>query len=285
MDKLFSLINETLHDPNWIVRRDSISFLAEIMPTCGPDVQRQITRLIPALVLNLGDAKVAIKSSTISAVMLSFRFLPDSQAFMELFVNDALENPQARVRTEALHLLTSPLPWEAIQPEETFTLLEAVVGRLRDIDQDVVRAAVQVLQFAPGVIGAAVFEEHLAQLHPSLGKLYPAIMNRVTGTAVSSPTPGSATQRLHSGGGYGGGGPAASSGNGGEAHFGFIPSHLMALMLDKQSWQTREKGIQDVGTLLMSMESVNGMLPFLARLLDFLGQILSDTNLKVRRAT
>lgn len=67
-DRLFSLLAATLQDQNWNVRRDTIALLGEIIPKCSVELQGYISDLLPLLVQNLGDTKVAIRKGTAAAL-------------------------------------------------------------------------------------------------------------------------------------------------------------------------------------------------------------------------
>ena len=318
---LVRLISATLQDDNWIVRRDSIAFLTEILPMCDSKTSALIVLLIPNLALNLGDAKVAIRSSTISTLMLAFRFVEDTRALMEAFVNDALESGDVRVRTESLYLLTSKLPWEALAPQETFTLIEAVIGRLRDVQREVVRAACKVISFAASVLGAETFKGYLSELSPSLQRLYEQALQTIEGrhsagagngsgskstrgsrsSITSTPVPAadnggfkgnSSGSRLDASGGGGSvrnefgsqgedrQGEMLGGDSGAPLAFGFLPASVITKFRDA-SGPVRVKAIDDTAAMLVHLENMQSLVPTLGRLLNFLGQLLNDSNLKV----
>ncbi len=88
-DKLFTLLADTLHDTNWNVRRDTIALLTEIIPDLVGELGKYNLRILPGLLQNMGDPKVAIRRGAISAVQVRSSPIPFSPSPSSIFLTDS----------------------------------------------------------------------------------------------------------------------------------------------------------------------------------------------------
>lgn len=144
LDKLFSALALCLNDANWNVRKDALSLLSDLLQSSSQSLASHIVHLLPSLLANLADTKIALKKAAAGTLLQALQCACEIPDTLDLFVRAGLENPDARIRSEALHFLTAPAPWKCPKADECVPLIEGVVGRLRDVDQEVVRSACQV---------------------------------------------------------------------------------------------------------------------------------------------
>ena len=63
LEKLFTALADVLKDQNWNLRKDTLTFLAELMPSCGPEVEKFVLRVVPGMLLNFADTKIAVRKA------------------------------------------------------------------------------------------------------------------------------------------------------------------------------------------------------------------------------
>jgi hypothetical protein len=71
LEKMFLLIKENLTDTNWNVRRDALSLLTDLIPQMPIELQGFSVPIIEAVMINLGDTKVAIRKAAILSLEVS----------------------------------------------------------------------------------------------------------------------------------------------------------------------------------------------------------------------
>ena len=85
---------------------------------------------------------------------------------------------QAQIRLEMLKCLESSVVWEAVgDDQEVLMLVEATVGRLRDVEVDVVEEASVVLQALPDIVGAEALTACVENLDDGLQALYTSLVD------------------------------------------------------------------------------------------------------------
>jgi HEAT repeat protein len=63
--------------------------------------------------------------------------------------------------------------------------------------------------------------------------------------------------------------------------FGFIPVSLMQQLEDSENWRMRVSAVQELENIVMTLETFQEIMPYLAVLLRFLTKLLEDNNFKV----
>lgn len=71
LEVLFKLLADLLHDSNWNLRRDTLALIMEAIPKTGRRAGEHILVVLPGLINNLGDSKVAIRRGAAAAIKVS----------------------------------------------------------------------------------------------------------------------------------------------------------------------------------------------------------------------
>ena len=264
LDKLFASLKGLLRDSNWNVRRDTIALLGEVIPKAGKNAASCIQHVLPALVFNLGDTKGAIRRGALAGIRTCYDHRPDDIELAGVLIEEGIENPETRVRGEALRFMQCALPWDQSTDHEILLFGEAIVGRLRDVDTDVLLAACKVLERLPDQIGEESFTALIASLHPTLQSLYTSVL---TVHRQQNAAPSVA-------------GSDASTTGGNALEFGLISSATLASLCDER-YEVRCDGMEDLEAAVNRVEYATAITPHLPGLLDLLEQLTGDTNLKV----
>lgn len=82
---------------------------------------------------------------------------------------------QPRIRNESLRFLEGPILWTKGTNEEIFSVVKAVVGRLRDVETEVLQTACKVLSTSPQFVGDSEFDTHISHLPAMLRQLYESV--------------------------------------------------------------------------------------------------------------
>jgi hypothetical protein len=287
LDKLFDLLSTTLTDSNWNVRRDTIALLTEVVSKSNHELEKYINRVVPQLVHNLGDTKVVIRRGAAAAIEMCFAHTSDTQLLGTAIAQEGIENPEMRVRNETLRFLEQPLLWKRSSQDVMLHVLRAVVGRLRDVETEVLQTACRVLAIIPDFISKAVFDDLIVQLPSMLRELFDSV-NKLRLHQDASSRAGSARDGSLAGSVGGGAADRGSSRNSVSPteplEFGLIPMTLVARLQDKD-WEVKTAAIEQFRSLAHQIERVKGILPHLGDLIRFLIQMMSDSNLKITLTT
>ena len=82
--------------------------------------------------------------------------------------------------------------WDAhettlLQGEVAFALIKAIIGRLRDVETEVLQSACKVLSACPKLVGEAEFERHIAVLPSIDHQLYDSVNKVCAPTHTTTP--------------------------------------------------------------------------------------------------
>eukprot|EP00039_Didymoeca_costata_P020699 m.342134 g.342134 ORF g.342134 m.342134 type:complete len:1486 (+) comp21012_c0_seq1:282-4739(+) len=273
VDKFFKLLSDTLRDTNWNVRRDSIALIAEVVSKSGTEVDMQIILLVPYLVHNLGDTKVTIRRGAMNAIEACYEHTKVQSAFTTSIIQEGIENKEKRVRNETLRFLERSTVWQSAQEEEIFLLVKSVIGRLRDVETEVLQSACRVISIVPGIIGERKFSEAVKRLPPMLRQLYDTV-NKVrlqqedVGPSIEQK-PISTLSRQES---------AVEKEN--DLCFGYIPPKLLSQLKDS-SWEVRKNAVDTLKNTTHNLERTSAIIPYLNDLIKLLLSLVGDTNLKI----
>lgn len=266
-DKLFSLLAKLLGDSNWTVRRDTIGLLSDLIPRAGAKKGNCIRQILPALLQNLGDIKVAIRRGAVSVIKICYQHRPETLDLAPMVIAEGIENAEARIRSEALRFLEGGLPWDKSTDTEILQLGESIVGRLRDVDTDVLLLACRVLEGLPIMIGEGSFAALIGSLHPTLQQLYESVLT------VHQQQTGPSGLRSSSDG-------AASMTESSGLEYGLITSSTLADLCNDR-YEVRCVAIEELESAVNNVERTSSIIPHLEQILNLLVQLIADTNLKV----
>eukprot|EP01135_Chromosphaera_perkinsii_P001920 Nk52_evm69s212 gene=Nk52_evmTU69s212 len=173
--KLFSLLKARLTDTNWSVRHQCVQCMGEIIPEFGPDLIGAISLVLPTLVINLGDPKVVIRKATQQVLQLYIKYSHNTEGVISALIKYGFANNDVRIRCETAGSIASLFSGDNLKDIDLSKPVEALVGRLRDVSDDVVGAALQALEYIRDTAGESSFEVCLDRLPDVQRQLYGTI--------------------------------------------------------------------------------------------------------------
>lgn len=290
VEKLFQLLSNLLKDSNWNVRRDTIALLTEVVSKSGHELEKYINRVVPQLVHNLGDTKVVIRRGAAAAIEMCYAHTSDTQFLGTAIAQEGIENPEMRVRNETLRFLEQALLWKRSSNDVMLHVVRAVVGRLRDVETEVLQTTCRVLAVVPDFIGESTFDNMIAQLPAVLRELFDSVrklrQHQVAVGYREGSSPGAGGSAYAGSGRHANNRSSASpiSGMPEPMEFGVIPISLMPKLKDKD-YEVRAAAVDEFRSLAHQIDRVKGLLPHLGGLIRFLIQMMSDSNLKITLTT
>ena len=165
--------------------------------------------------------------------------------------------------------LQSAIPWDQSTDHEILLFGEAVVGRLRDVDTDVLLSACKVLEGLPDLIGEQSFSALIASLHPTLQSLYKSVLTVHRQQNAAPSVAGSDASVM--------------SRSSSPLEFGLISSATLTSLCDER-YEVRCNAMEDLEAAVNRIERATAITPHIPGLLDLLEQLAGDTNLKVALA-
>ncbi|XP_071787660.1 TOG array regulator of axonemal microtubules protein 1-like isoform X2 [Asterias amurensis] len=288
---LFRGLTLVLLDQNWEVRLKCIQFICELIPQFGPELDSCMAIVLPKIVENLGDAKVAIRKAVIQTLHIHMKHTTNVQQIFSILVNHGLQSRDPKVRMEATIQLPVLLTRE-FATADLSTVTHALAKRFcnNDNDETLTDTAGISLERIRTLVGKQQFNVYIQQL-PSRDRN--AYNKRVTsadrrGSEISQPS------REDSNSGYSrdqkiGSTPNSrwqgDNENGERLEFGVIPKHVMDQLLDQTQWKTRANGVQELKSIILSVEDPTRIVPHMLAFISFLCNLLDDVNFKVTLLT
>eukprot|EP01028_Stygiella_incarcerata_P012641 TRINITY_DN7997_c0_g1_i2.p1 TRINITY_DN7997_c0_g1~~TRINITY_DN7997_c0_g1_i2.p1 ORF type:complete len:900 (+),score=210.30 TRINITY_DN7997_c0_g1_i2:357-3056(+) len=293
IDTLFEILKERLRDTNWNVALETTQFLSGACGKFGSDVDMYMNTLLPVIVENLGDSKVAIRKSSFEVMT---RYASGSY-HLENVVNALLRHGivSSSKRTRAESCVACK---KLIQPESNTALtakcLDAVICRLEDRDRDVVEAAEDCLRHFES--SRPDFSSLLKRLTESVTQIYEAHQSKAsspfllhdessssshshsvardgaTQSGDALPLPSDIVRRRSE--------HAVLSGSDHE-EFGFVPASLVHDLRDRSNWKVRAVAIERFLELAQMIRDTRRVVSHLRELTDFLRFLLDDPNFKI----
>eukprot|EP00126_Sphaerothecum_destruens_P002616 Sdes_comp16041_c0_seq1m5244 len=176
--KLFILLKSRLADPNWSVRHQCVQCMADIIPEFGPDLISSMSIVLPTLTVNLGDSKVVVRKATVQVFQLYMKHSNNLEGVISTLLSHGFVNNDARVRQETISAVSFLFPPYILSKLELNKTIEALVGRLKDVSDDVVEVALHALEYIKNSIGDSKFCSVLENLSSLQKQLYETISKK-----------------------------------------------------------------------------------------------------------
>ena len=276
---LFHGLSYVLADPNWDVRLKCIQLICELVPQFGSELDSCMYIVLPHLVTNLGDIKVAVRKSVIQTLHIYMKHTTNVQQVFSALVKHGIESDNPRIRAEA----TINLP-VLLTPEFANVDLSNVTQSLAQkfSSDDEVRTADISLDRIRSLVGETKFERYVKELPPKVRSAYVKKSSRpvsvdldhVNSVDLNSnrTKPDAVLSRK-------------SSGVDTKLEFGVVPSKVMDQLLNQDSWNVRAKGVGDLKVILENLDDTGPILPHMLAFIGFLCNLVDDMNFKVTLET
>eukprot|EP00743_Colponemidia_sp_Colp-15_P007986 GILK01008649.1.p1 GENE.GILK01008649.1~~GILK01008649.1.p1 ORF type:complete len:1647 (-),score=313.75 GILK01008649.1:294-5174(-) len=309
LKKLFGTLRQRLGDESWNVSSSCTQLLTEMIPGFGPDLESCFSIVLPALVENLADNKVVIRKASLQCLAAFVRRSRNLESVVNVIVRHGMEHDEPRVRQQSILALTSLLSLDShLDPKR---VLDALLIRLRDTNDQVVQATEQVL----GAIqsGTEEFPLYIKKLSYNMQQLYQKHAENIRKCSLktsAAPLEGVSHVSAYPPPNFGTGSTGSSSINtingsaiigsgGGESvprrgvptlestlvSFGFLPSYLVEQLKDVNNWKLRSVAIEELQAKVNFLTDAKNVLPFLPSFLAFVNGLLADPNFKISLTT
>lgn len=271
-----------LTDQNWDVRLKCIQLICELVPQFGSELDSCMKIVLPQLVNNLGDSKVAVRKSVLQTLHVYMKHTTNVQQVFSALVKYGIESDNPRVRTEA----TINLP-VLLTPEFANVDLSNVTHSLAQkfsSDEDELRTADISLDRIRSLVGDSKFERYVKEMPPNVRSAYAKKSSRPVSVDLDHLTDvdvnSNRTKKEDSL-------SRKSSGLGGveKLEFGVVPRKVMTQLLTQESWNVRAKGVAELKVILQHLEDTSVILPHMLSFIGFLCNLVDDMNFKVTLET
>ncbi|TPX70560.1 hypothetical protein SpCBS45565_g01639 [Spizellomyces sp. 'palustris'] len=318
--ELLSSIAWTLCDSNPKIAVESFHFLLDFIPTnlrgCESVLEYAV---IPVLINSLGDIKLQHRRLALQVLKVYLEHTSSVENMLEALAHYGLESEDWRVRKEAAAaipmLIPTNIPGLNWQP-----LIGALVNRLRDISDVVIKGAILVLRHIGLTIGDVVLMNVINRLPGLSRQLFRQYQEKIlvhgeagttnriggvdTGPRGSPERPKCLSPRE----------PARTPSRNSQFQetallpspphsaktrvvpmepqladtdvaFGLIPVVIVQGLHSEVDWRRRSMAIENLHRCVIAADDVVPLLPFLDQFVDFLAPFLGDANFKIVMTT
>ncbi|XP_078671438.1 TOG array regulator of axonemal microtubules protein 1-like isoform X3 [Branchiostoma floridae x Branchiostoma belcheri] len=312
---LFNGLANLLQDSNWNVRHQCIQLISEMIPGFGPGLDTGMAAVLPNIVFNIGDTKVAIKKSAIQTVHLYLKHSMDRKLIFNALVKHGLENEDPRIGRETVVALPMMLTPEFAK-EDLFPLTLALARKLQGRPDEDPKKILYSMDRIRSLVGDNKFEMWVSKFPSNLQQAYYNAYDTerngydtpkhdsVKSAKFDSPSREGREVDLNSSGHFNKDFPERYqtsaretnhvrpmvahrlvSHDDGPYEFGIIPSHVMQQLVDQDDWRIRAQGIEQLKNIMASLRDATPLLPQLLPFISFLCNLLDDVNFKITTVT
>lgn len=293
MYPIFQGFGLALSDTNWDVRLKCTRLINELLPQFDDNIDSCMNIIIKKLIYNFGDSKISVRRATIQTLHVYLKHSKDVKAVLDAIVVHGLDHEEARVRKEVTVSLPMILTPDFFQ-EDFFGITKSLANKLFDTtsQENLKECALMSLDAVKKLVGEHEFQSYLQRLSAPLRRYYIHLQNPIEDINDSEPATNlydNVTPRHH---------PfskqeSRKSNNiwqqkstiiDPDLEFGFIPSHILDQVNNKDDFRSRSKGIEELKNIvsdLTSREVTEDLLPTMLPFISFLNHLLDDSNFKI----
>ncbi|XP_038076737.1 TOG array regulator of axonemal microtubules protein 1-like isoform X2 [Patiria miniata] len=286
---LFRGLTLVLLDQNWEVRLKCTQFICELIPQFGPELDSCMAIVLPQIVANLGDSRVAIRKAVIQTLHVHMKHTTNVQQIFTFLVTHGLQSRDPKVRMEATIQLPVLLTREFASVDLSSVTHALAKKFCEDNDETLIDTAGISLERIRTLVGKQQFDSYIQQL-PSRDRN--AYNQRVVSAVrpgnseIHRPTPDESSPSHSKEPKFGSNSRRQGETENGERYeFGVIPKHVMDQLLDQTQWKTRANGVQELKTIISSLDDASRIVPHMLAFISFLCNLLDDVNFKVTLLT
>ncbi|XP_070582266.1 TOG array regulator of axonemal microtubules protein 1-like [Ptychodera flava] len=287
MSALFRGLSRALADSNWTVRHQCVQLISEMIAGLEDELDSCMSTVLPKLVSNIGDSKVALRKAVIQTLHLYMKHSSDVQNVFHAIVEHGLESPDPKVRAETT--INFPLLLTAeFAKQDLFTITQALAKRLHgNTENEENKIAIISLERIRSLVGNEVFDGYVQRLSKPTKQVYLQLTER-----EENGYDGHVDVNLNSSKGVLGSGTPWKHGHsrdidnvGKNLEFGIIPKHTMDQLLDQNDLRVRAQGIEELREIVNDLPELTPLLPHILAFISFLCNLLDDVNFKVTTVT
>ncbi|XP_046334280.2 TOG array regulator of axonemal microtubules protein 1-like isoform X3 [Haliotis rufescens] len=313
---IYKGLAQALSDSSWEIRLKCIQLLNEVIPHAKEDLDHFMAPVIHKLIPNIGDTKVTVKRAVIQTLHVYMKYTHDVPALLRGIVRIGLESDDSKVRKETVSALPVILTKEFAH-ENFFDVIQSLAKKLLDssVEDNLQDSSLFTLGKIEALVGEREFSNYLQKLSSPLRNYYLKLSGKQANgfSETPNPTPRQGPNPVHSNRRsvqaypepelnyeipYQGNMPFGNL-NGSiqqerhaqymdSLHFGIIPSHVMNHINDQENFRTRAQAVEELKSIVNGLEDyelAEVLMPEMAPFINFLGQLLDDSNFKITSVT
>ncbi|KAH9507243.1 TOG array regulator of axonemal microtubules protein 1 [Bulinus truncatus] len=287
-ESIFRSLGLALSDSNWEIRFKCIQLLQEIIPNLGDETDSYMSLVINRLLANIGDSKVTVRGKVVQALHSYMKHTRNLPSVFEALVTTGLDNENPAIKREMINSLPLLLTQEFIT-QDLSKIINSLAKKLLDTStEDNLRdSSLSTLKKIENTIGEKSFSGYLNKLSMPLQKYYLQLSGKHDDAYYSetddfhqrgnSMYPGALSNRNDSRKGY----------TEDTLEYGVVPSHILSRINDQKDFRTRAQAVEELKTLITSStnEIPNNLLPHMVPFINFLSNLLDDSNFKIINVT
>ncbi|XP_071081416.1 TOG array regulator of axonemal microtubules protein 1-like isoform X3 [Haliotis cracherodii] len=313
---IYKGLAQALSDTSWEIRLKCIQLLNEVIPHAKEDLDHFMAPVIHKLIPNIGDTKVTVKRAVIQTLHVYMKYTHDVPALLRGIVRIGLESDDSKVRKETVSALPVILTKEFAH-ENFFHVIQSLAKKLLDssVEDNLQDSSLFTLGKIEALVGEREFSNYLQKLSSPLRNYYLKLSGKQANgfSETPTPTPRQGPNPVHSNRRsvqaypepelnyeipYRGNMPFGNL-NGSiqqerhaqymdSLHFGIIPSHVMNHINDQENFRTRAQAVEELKSIVNGLEDyelAEVLMPEMAPFINFLSQLLDDSNFKITSVT
>ena len=314
---IFGGLSKALLDTNWDVRHQTIQLIHELIPQFGDDLDLCMSVVLPRLVPNLGDSKIAVRRAVIQTLHVYMKYTADIQQIFRAIVRYGVEHSDHRIKKEAIIALPMLFTPE-FSSENFFEIAQALAKRMQDNqigDESMQQHAQLSLEKIRNLVGTQVFTSYVQRLPAALRNFYQKQIDRDRGLAQnnSNIVQDSPKKNMFSfNNNYSGGSPVSSQ-RGTSSYsdnysyskaesvkqstallhyqppesykFGIVPIQIMDRLNDLSDFRTRASAVEELKMIVMELHEIEALMPHILQFVGFLNNLLDDSHFKITTVT
>ncbi|XP_033112245.1 TOG array regulator of axonemal microtubules protein 1-like [Anneissia japonica] len=273
----FKRLQSILIDTDWDVRHQSIQLISDVIPHLSTDLDRCMTFVMPQLINNLGDNKVAIRKSVIQTLHVYMKYTLNVRQIFDALVIYGLESDDAKVRTETTVMLPMLLTPEF--SKEDLSSVSLSLARKLSENKDDPEIANFALNRIRNLVGDNEFCSYVDNFTPPVKQAYYRKASRASISSarsdiseidISTPVSTDSSKRR----------VLVRQSNKFTQDKAILTEPLTRQLSDEH-WKVRYKGVGELRSVLQSSPDTSRIIQEFQAIVGFLCNLLDDTNFKV----
>eukprot|EP00118_Oscarella_pearsei_P003802 m.15805 g.15805 ORF g.15805 m.15805 type:complete len:1854 (+) comp26567_c0_seq2:408-5969(+) len=281
VDSFVRILSQTLTDKTWSVRHQAVQLVNEVLPHLGNDLDAVMRPIVPDLVANALDNKMALRKAAnqaLQAYAIKQSTSSDSGTARACIVRAFFRATSPCVIQTVANLL--PTRAEALK-ENVFSLVEVLTSEEAVGGNG--EAAAACLDRLREATGDEKFGSFLARLSDAHRRCYQDLNRGFARSTVAAETIANGSPLVDARRSRHVSDPPVAEKT--ETSFGFISADTMTRLRDAKNWRVRVQAISELAATIEEMTDVRTLMPHLSSFIDFLGVLLDDANFKVTLTT
>ncbi|XP_075252876.1 TOG array regulator of axonemal microtubules protein 1-like isoform X2 [Convolutriloba macropyga] len=300
-ESIFKGLSLSLEDTSWKIRHLTIELLRDMIPKFGDELDDLYAPMLPQLIENIGDNKVEIRKDVVQTLHTYMRNSLNVGFLLQLYLEFGLQSEDEKVQKESI--INLPLLMSAeFANEDLFEISQTLLGKIPGHDEP--RSIWRCIDRLKMVVGEERFESYVSHMNRDMQTIYqqkPYATPNSTSQATPSETPPVQTPHstltarelaakltAASKNDLDNSNMFHSSGKNSSRwlEFGIVKPDVMIKLTNRDDWQLRLHGIEDLKTDVTQLSDISNLKPDLVEFIAFLCRFLTDeVNFKITMST